>query len=267
MIVVGYYFERYRAIATGLASVGAGMGMMVFPPLIRYVMETCSWREALVIMSCVYLQICVFGSLMRPIDTVLIEEGAIDKRKKRRHVLAHVRELSQGKFIIFCVSIFAFGIGLSAIYLHLSAFAVANGASREEASFLISILGVLSIISRIFTGIAGNDHSIDNTILYIGTFGIAGLCTLFGPAIGWSYSGRLLFTVLFGFYGSCFNVLLAPLTVELIGLQNLNWAFGIEMVMCGVSYLIGPPIAGKCSKTLSNLGFGFLQNVQLLLYK
>ena len=228
------------------------MGMMLFPPLIRYIMDTCSWQETMILMSCFYLQICVCGALMMPIDFATIASEPKEIPTQKSSILSDVRQLSQGKFVIFCISIFTFGIGLSAIYLHLSAFAIANGASKEEASFLISILGVLSIISRIFTGIAGNDHSIDNVVLYIGTFGIAGICTLLCPAISWSYYGRLLYTVLFGFYGSCFNVLLAPLTVELIGLQNLNWAFGVEMVVCGVSYLIGPPIAGELYLAVSS---------------
>ena len=433
IVVVGYYFDRRRTMASGVASVGAGIGMMVFPPAVTALRQVFTWREIMVFISGINLHICVLGALMRPLPLVPSgdeEEGGyrtpstnsrqssrgtlydlelqylqIRKSSRTRYVeefgemseeedeeeggsfvgsgylsqnlsvgansrfsdssraspsvpepdtvipnplegctetevksmasgklndnesvslsyklvvlddevdtraldrkdikslteipdkLSMARHLHRGdsshnscsklnsdvskaqkpkslskdakqkatsvrfkkqsnsvctkSLCIFCVSIFTAGIGLSIVYLHLSAFAMEHGASEHEASILISILGVSSIASRIFTGLAGNDHSIDNVILYIGTFGVAGMCTLLCPLIGWSYIGRVLFAISFGFYGSCFNVLLAPLTVELVGIDALNMAFGIEMAVCGVAYLLGPPLAGKLYK-------------------
>ena len=294
IVVVGYYFDHYRTAASGLASVGAGAGMLVFPILIEFMVTHYTWRETLVITACIYMQIVVFGALMRPLDLSQLQKEAIEMERTvtgefngvggagsslngsparrvsptgshatvsstrtircmhlpRRRILTFcafkqsLKKLTQMKFLIFCWSIFTFGIGLSALYLHLSAFMMSKGASERESMLMLSITGVASIISRVITGIAGNDHSIDNLILYIGTFGITGIATLFCPVLGVTYTGRVAYAIVLGFYGSCFNVLLAPLTVELIGLQYLTTAFGIEMVVNGIAYLLGPPIAG-----------------------
>ena len=255
--------------------------MLVFPLLIEYMITHYTWRETLVITSCIYMQIVVFGALMRPLDLSQLQKEAMEMERTvndddphrpsptgsrltvsstrtircmhvpRKRILTFcalkqsLKKLTQMKFLIFLWSIFTFGIGLSALYLHLSAFMMNKGASERESMLMLSITGVASILSRIFTGIAGNDHTIDNLILYIGTFGITGICTLFCPVLAITYYGRVAYAVFLGFYGSCFNVLLAPLTVELIGLQYLTTAFGIEMVVNGVAYLLGPPIAGK----------------------
>ena len=270
VVVVSYYFDRLRTVATGLASVGAGISMLIFPPLIHKLVSTFSWRGGLVICGCIYLHLCVFGALMRPLSLPLPPEITGVQSDFENVVIAKARahldqernkhctcspggmpfltrkedRIAMIKFVIFCASIFISSLGLSSVYLHLPAFAISKGATKDEASFLISIIGGLSIMSRLFTGVAGNDKNIDNVILYIGTFGIAGIVTLLFPLVGDAYWGRISYSVFFGFYGSCFNVLLAPITVELVGLTFLTTAFGIEMVVCGLGYLLGPPLAG-----------------------
>lgn len=272
VVVVGYYFDRFRTAATGVASVGAGISMLLFPPLLQRLISAFSWRECLVICGCIYLHMCLFGMLMRPLSLPLppevddnqseFEDVAIAKARARSRRLRekavfcrcssdgivflsrHEDGLAVCRFVIFCCSIFLAGLGLSTVYLHLPAYAISKGASKEEASLYVSIIGGLSITSRIFTGLAGNDKNIDNIVLYLGTFGIAGVFTLLFPQVGHIYWGRVVFSVAFGYYGSCFNVLLTPITVELVGLTFLTTAFGVLMVLCGTGYLLGPPLAG-----------------------
>ena len=43
IVIVGYYFDKNRAFATGLAVCGSGIGMFVFGPLSKY-MCTDFWR-------------------------------------------------------------------------------------------------------------------------------------------------------------------------------------------------------------------------------
>jgi len=279
VVVVGYYFDRFRTMATGLASVGAGLSMLLFPPLIQRLISTFSWRISLVISGSIYLHMCVFGMLMRPLalpfppevaDVQLeFEDVAVAKARARKRRLTekmHFCTCSEEgitfpskrgdrsvifRFIVFCLSIFLSGLGLSTVYLHLPAFAISKGSSKEEASLYVSVIGGVSIMSRIFTGLAGNDKNIDNVVLYLGTFGIAGICTLLFPYVGAVYWGRVVFSVAFGFYGSCFNVLLTPITIEIVGLSFLTTAFGAEMVLCGLGYLLGPPLAGNAKSCTS----------------
>jgi MFS family permease len=39
IVVVGYYFERKRALATGIAVAGSGVGTFVFPPVAVYLIQ------------------------------------------------------------------------------------------------------------------------------------------------------------------------------------------------------------------------------------
>ncbi|CAH1782386.1 unnamed protein product [Owenia fusiformis] len=49
MLVVQYYFEEKRALATGIAVAGSGLGTLVFGLLTRYLLDMVKWRWTLVI--------------------------------------------------------------------------------------------------------------------------------------------------------------------------------------------------------------------------
>ena len=68
MVMVGYYFEKRRPLAAGIASSGSGFGMLILAPLAAYLVSEYHWKGALVILSGVMLQGVVLGSLMRPLE-------------------------------------------------------------------------------------------------------------------------------------------------------------------------------------------------------
>lgn len=65
IVIVAYYFEKKRSLATGLAVCGTGFGTFVFAPLTTFLLERYEWRGCLLIMSGFFLNIVVFGALMR----------------------------------------------------------------------------------------------------------------------------------------------------------------------------------------------------------
>ena len=66
-VMVGYYFERRRGLAAGIACSGAGAGMLILSPLAGYLVEEYNWKGCLLIMAGVNLQCIICGSLMRPL--------------------------------------------------------------------------------------------------------------------------------------------------------------------------------------------------------
>lgn len=51
VIAVGFYFERWRALATGIAVCGSGIGTMVIAPLSSTLISSYGWRGALLIQA------------------------------------------------------------------------------------------------------------------------------------------------------------------------------------------------------------------------
>jgi MFS family permease len=42
--MVGYYFDKKRAMATGIAVCGSGIGTFIFAPLASYLVQEYTWR-------------------------------------------------------------------------------------------------------------------------------------------------------------------------------------------------------------------------------
>lgn len=50
-IIVGVYFERWRALVAGITSCGSGVGTLVLPPLLSMIMRKRGWRTVYRVIS------------------------------------------------------------------------------------------------------------------------------------------------------------------------------------------------------------------------
>jgi len=67
IVVVGYYFDKRRALATGVCVCGAGIGTFVFAPLGTFLVENYGWKGANIIIGGIILNGIVFGLTYRPL--------------------------------------------------------------------------------------------------------------------------------------------------------------------------------------------------------
>ncbi|KAK3609610.1 hypothetical protein CHS0354_038611 [Potamilus streckersoni] len=68
IVSVGHYFDRKRAMATGMVVCGTGVGTFIFSPITEALLEAFHWRNALLIMAGIIFNGCVCGMLMRPLE-------------------------------------------------------------------------------------------------------------------------------------------------------------------------------------------------------
>lgn len=68
VVCVGYYFEKKRSLATGIAVCGSGFGTFVFAPLATFLLEKCGgWRGANLVLAALILSCALFGAFMKPL--------------------------------------------------------------------------------------------------------------------------------------------------------------------------------------------------------
>uniref|UniRef100_A0A8D8H1I7 Monocarboxylate transporter 14 n=1 Tax=Culex pipiens TaxID=7175 RepID=A0A8D8H1I7_CULPI len=72
VITVGYYFEKWRALATGIALCGSGVGTFVFAPLSSMLIAQFGWRGALLVQAAIILLCALFGCIFRPIQPITV---------------------------------------------------------------------------------------------------------------------------------------------------------------------------------------------------
>ena len=68
IVMVGFYFEKRRAFATGIAVCGSGIGAFVFAPLCEKLLSIYEWKGATFIMAGLVLNGAIMGMLFRPLD-------------------------------------------------------------------------------------------------------------------------------------------------------------------------------------------------------
>lgn len=68
VVIVAFYFEKKRALATGLSVAGSGIGTLAFAPLVEILTAKYGWRGTILILSGVMLNTCVCGALFRPLS-------------------------------------------------------------------------------------------------------------------------------------------------------------------------------------------------------
>lgn len=67
VIAVGFYFEKKRALATGIAICGSGIGNFIFPPFITFLTKRFQWNGAILVLGLIVLLCGLLGILYRPL--------------------------------------------------------------------------------------------------------------------------------------------------------------------------------------------------------
>ena len=65
MFILVRWFDNKLSFTMGISSAGSGIGMFIFAPFVTYLLETYELSGTLLILSGVFLNIVVFGALMR----------------------------------------------------------------------------------------------------------------------------------------------------------------------------------------------------------
>ncbi|XP_014771722.1 monocarboxylate transporter 12 [Octopus bimaculoides] len=77
IVCVGFYFEKRRSFATGLAVCGAGIGTFIFAPLSQFLLEFYGWKGAVLISAGLILNCILCGALFKPLPKTKIPKETI----------------------------------------------------------------------------------------------------------------------------------------------------------------------------------------------
>lgn len=91
VVIVAYYFDKKRSMATGLSVCGSGIGTFIFAPLNHELLSYYGWRGCTLILAGLFLNLCVFGMLMR--DLPWTKERAQNEWKRKKNARLQKRRL------------------------------------------------------------------------------------------------------------------------------------------------------------------------------
>ena len=162
-----------------------------------------------------------------------------------RQLYSYKQALSDKAVLCLCFCMLNYGIGPFIIYLHLPAYIEHTGFSDIQAASVLSISGILSIISRVATGFLSSLQLVDDIVLFSGSMMILSISTILLPLYANSYLGYLVYGLLLGLsYGACY-VVYTSVNISIIGVNYMSAAIGMEFFFCGVGSIVGPVLAGE----------------------
>ncbi len=150
MVSIEMYFNKHRAVAYGVATVGASVANMTFPWITRFLIEQYAWMGALMISSGIVAQICVGAMMLRslPEQSKSKEAGNSHSHKcttKQSFVTQTKLLFTNGSYILHCLSMVLLLISASIGYTHLVTFAKSEGISAEWSNIVLTAIGAATI--------------------------------------------------------------------------------------------------------------------------
>lgn len=256
-IILAFNFEQKRNLATGISVSGCGIGPFILSPIYQRVYMEYGYNGFFLLFAGLTFQICVCGMLMRPSKLELST-----KVSNRRHENDNRQCCNCDKSILKNVPVLlvgigglVFNIGIFIIYLHFPEYALHHSATGTEISWLFSISGVCSSVGRVLLGLATNSETVDENLVFFGSYVFLGICTLLFPVFVSISSVRVLYMTILGFYSGACYVVLNTILFKIVGPQHVAQGTGYVLAYIGIGSLIGPPLGGKKLNPYQSINF------------
>ncbi|KAI5103234.1 monocarboxylate transporter 3, partial [Silurus meridionalis] len=279
LIMLGYYFDKRRPIANGLAAAGSPVFLSALSPLGQVLLDCFGWRGGFLIMGGLLLNCCTCGAVMRPLGYKVQKSAARDtsndhelkemlpsKSEEEENNLEKVQKKSLKKkklldfsvlrdkaLIVYIVAKFIVVLGLFVPTILLVNYAKDQGVPDRDAAFLLSIIGFVDIFARPTCGLVAGLKCVRPKMPYFLSLalllnGLTDVCS----ARSRDYTGLVIFCVFFGLSYGMIGALQFEVLMGIVGTSGFSSALGLVLLIEAAAVLIGPPSAGRLVDTYKN---------------
>ncbi|MBO9328331.1 MFS transporter [Achromobacter xylosoxidans] len=243
------WFERRRAMASGLAVSGIGVGTLLVPALAAVLIDHWGWRGAYLILAAgVALAGCAAARWIEnsPADRGLLPDGAAGPRPADATRAAApglpVRTAVRSKaFVLLYLACLAGAFGVFVPFVHLVPYALDRGIEPALAVLLLGSIGAGSTAGRYLLGALADrlGRRASLAAMYAGmaaTLALWGACGQF-----WTLA---LFALAFGLFYGGWVALLPAVVMDYFGGRHVSGIIGVLYTSVAFGTLIGPVAAG-----------------------
>ncbi len=249
MSVIARIFSRRRTVMSGIATVGAGLGSLVMPPLLTQMVETRGLTTSFIVLGIATLVITIPASqfLRQDIMEDDGEGGSKQRRKPLRNLLLVEQSLTLRQavktlqFWLILIMLFFFGFCIFVMQVHIVPYVTDLGIANDTAALILATIGGASIVSRVVLGTAGD--RIGNSSIMV--FGFVLMLAAVLLLLVWeNVLVFFIFATIFGIaYGDC-AAQESPIVASIFGIKS----HGVILGMLGFGFTlgaaVGPVVAG-----------------------
>ncbi|MCC6944072.1 MAG: MFS transporter [Thermomicrobiales bacterium] len=241
-----WFIER-RGLVQGLFGAGTSAGMLLFIPLISWVVVHHGWRSATVMAAAAAMALAPLGLLFvrdRPADVGLLPYGATASSPPIPSRPAAVREvmaraIRTPEFWLLSGSFFICGASSNGIIgTHFIPHAVDLGHSEVAAAGVLAFMGSMNFVGTLASGWLSDKH--DPRKLLAMYYILRGMSLFILPWVT-GLEGLTVFAIIFGLDYIATVPPTVALTADVFGRQNVGMVYG--WVFC--AHQIGAALAAQ----------------------
>ncbi|KAK5650281.1 hypothetical protein RI129_001310 [Pyrocoelia pectoralis] len=269
IIVVSFYFEKWRALAQSIMSCGSSMGVTCFPLIFGILLINQDWRTKFKVMSGCGL-LCSLCALSFQLNTFELQNANLGYHLSITRVTTQVSKdtthhciwfpksiarmfdfsmLKSRSFLLISFSGLFTVLGLYTPFMFIVERATTNGISLNVAYHLLTAMGLANTVGRIASGMLLSFYRINILLASYVSLSMTGLI-LIASSASYNTFFQFLCAILYGISIGLAIVLRPLIIVEMFGLQKLTSCFGMNLVFQGIACLLGIPLSGYL-KTLT----------------
>ncbi len=245
---VSRWFEKNRGMMSGIIKVGTGMGMLVMPFFINWLLNNYGWRYSFLVLSAVIIIFVLFLAQFLVRDPIqkdqFIDNGirpAVKATPYAESGFSFKEAVRTRQFWTICMVYFVVLFCVYTILMHIVQHAIDLGIAPGVAAGILSTIGGVSIAGRFLMGGAGDKIGEKPALLICLSCLLASLCWLQAVTGLWMF---YLFAMIYGFAHGGFFSLVSPLVAKFFGTRSHGLLYGIVIFCSTIGGAIGPFMAG-----------------------
>lgn len=259
---IARWFVKKRGMATGIAKVGVGLGVLVISPLAGWLVSSYGWRSAFLVIGILsLLGIVSSGWFLKrdprqigqlPDGNTQIEETSSITSQPQFSVL---KAIGTRQFWLFSTVWFITLFCAMTVLGHTAAYATDLGISTTVASTILGAIGGFSILGRLGMG-SVSDKMGNKSVFIIST-------SLMAVSLLWLLFAKnewmlFLFAAVYGIAHGALFTAVTPMLAELFGVESLGAIAGVVIFIGRIGGAIGPTLAGRIFDVTGSYHTAFL---------
>jgi MFS family permease len=245
---IARWFEKKRGTMSGLIKVGTGVGMLVMPIFVTWLITTHGWRTAFAVLGLLIIVIIILLSQFLVRDPAKKgqlpdneRDASVSKTDSSERGFSFQETLHTRQFWTVCAVYCLILACVYTILFHIVQHAIDLGISATSAASVLAAIGGVSIAGRFLMGSAGDRIGNKRALFICLLFLFTGLMWLQLAKTLWMF---YVFAAFYGFAHGGFFALGSPLVAGLFGTRSHGLIFGIVIFSSTIGGAIGPILAG-----------------------
>jgi len=259
---VARWFERRRGMMTGVVKVGTACGQIIIPLLAAALITAFGWRTACLLLGVVSALLLVIAAqglraAPQPIASSA-ESGSATKARATVESAATGLSLSAAartrQLWTLCAAQFMFFPALVTVPVHIVAHGMDLGMAATHAAGVLSLIGAVSILGRLFVGSAVDRIGGRRALILCFVLLLLSLLWLRWIDAPWML---FVFALVYGFAHGGFFTVVSPTVAEFFGMSAHGAIFGVILFFGTIGGAFGPLLAGAVFDTTGSYAIAF----------